>query len=114
MATAAARCIDETRPVAPATARAQRRVDAEALLALVRPPQRRDGDASCAFPASTRWTAPAATRANGVRRGTPVLARADDVYTNHIHADDLARACVAALYRGRAAARAARQRRHAS
>ena len=35
-----------------------------------------------------------------VRRGTPVLAAADDVYTNHIHADDLARACVAALVRG--------------
>ena len=34
-------------------------------------------------------------------RGTPVLAAADDVYTNHIHADDLARACVAALWRGR-------------
>jgi nucleoside-diphosphate-sugar epimerase len=29
-----------------------------------------------------------------------VLAHADDVYTNHIHADDLARACVAALLRG--------------
>ena len=25
----------------------------------------------------------------------------DDVYTNHIHADDLARATVAALFRGR-------------
>ena len=31
----------------------------------------------------------------------PVLARADDVYTNHIHADDLARACWLALWRGR-------------
>ena len=26
---------------------------------------------------------------------------ADDVYTNHIHADDLARACIAALWRGK-------------
>ena len=34
-------------------------------------------------------------------KGTPVLAASDDVYTNHIHADDLARACVAALWRGR-------------
>jgi nucleoside-diphosphate-sugar epimerase len=33
-------------------------------------------------------------------RGTPVLRAADDVYTNHIHADDLARACVLALWRG--------------
>ena len=36
-----------------------------------------------------------------VRRGTPVLAAGDDGYTNHIHADDLARACIAALWRGR-------------
>jgi nucleoside-diphosphate-sugar epimerase len=33
-------------------------------------------------------------------RGTPVLRPEDDVYTNHIHADDLARICVAALHRG--------------
>ena len=33
-------------------------------------------------------------------KGTPVLQRADDVYTNHIHADDLARACCLALWRG--------------
>jgi nucleoside-diphosphate-sugar epimerase len=30
-----------------------------------------------------------------------VLAQADDVFTNHVHADDLARACIAALHRGR-------------
>jgi nucleoside-diphosphate-sugar epimerase len=34
-------------------------------------------------------------------KGTPVMQAADDVYTNHIHADDLARACIAALWRGR-------------
>ena len=33
---------------------------------------------------------------------TPVLRDEDDVYTNHIHADDLALACVLALLRGRA------------
>lgn len=33
-------------------------------------------------------------------KGTPVLQKQDDVYTNHIHADDLARACIAALWRG--------------
>jgi nucleoside-diphosphate-sugar epimerase len=32
---------------------------------------------------------------------TPVLLADDDVYTNHIHADDLARVAVAALWRGR-------------
>ena len=32
---------------------------------------------------------------------TPVLQDADDVYTNHIHADDLARALIAAMWRGK-------------
>jgi nucleoside-diphosphate-sugar epimerase len=36
-----------------------------------------------------------------VRRGAPVLRPEDDVYTNHIHAEDLARACGLALFRGR-------------
>jgi nucleoside-diphosphate-sugar epimerase len=44
-------------------------------------------------------------RAGGPRerllQGTPVLRPEDDVYTNHIHADDLARAVLAALWRGR-------------
>ena len=35
-------------------------------------------------------------------KGTPVLQAQDDVSTNHIHADDLARACIAALWRGQA------------
>ena len=34
-------------------------------------------------------------------KGTPVLEAGDDVYTNHIHANDLARACVAALWRAK-------------
>lgn len=33
-----------------------------------------------------------------IKQGTPVLAPEDDVFTNHIHADDLARAAVAALF----------------
>jgi nucleoside-diphosphate-sugar epimerase len=36
-----------------------------------------------------------------IRQGTPVLAPDDDVFTNHIHADDLARAAIAAIYHGR-------------
>jgi nucleoside-diphosphate-sugar epimerase len=36
-----------------------------------------------------------------IRHGTPVLAAEDDVFTNHIHADDLARATVAAMFHGR-------------
>jgi nucleoside-diphosphate-sugar epimerase len=33
-----------------------------------------------------------------IKQGTPVLVPEDDVFTNHIHADDLARAAVAALF----------------
>ena len=36
-----------------------------------------------------------------IRHGTPTLTADDDVFTNHIHADDLARATVAALFRAR-------------
>lgn len=37
-----------------------------------------------------------------LRAGTPALVEADDVFTNHVHADDLARIVVAALRRGAA------------
>ena len=33
-------------------------------------------------------------------KATPVLRQQDDVFTNHIHADDLARACCLTLWRG--------------
>jgi len=36
-----------------------------------------------------------------IRQGTPVLAADDDVFTNHVHAADLARATVAALFRAK-------------
>jgi nucleoside-diphosphate-sugar epimerase len=36
-----------------------------------------------------------------LKQGTPVLRSEDDVFTNHIHADDLARATVAAVFRGK-------------
>jgi nucleoside-diphosphate-sugar epimerase len=36
-----------------------------------------------------------------LRQGTPVLRPEDDVFTNHVHADDLARAAVAAAFRGK-------------
>ena len=36
-----------------------------------------------------------------IRAGTPALRDADDAYTNHIHAEDLARIVLAALARGR-------------
>ncbi len=91
---------DETRAVAPGTARARRRVDAEAQ---VRWYGRRSGVRVSILRIPGIY---AADRLGGhprerLARGTPVLAAADDVYTNHIHADDLARACVAALMRGK-------------
>ncbi len=92
--------VDETRAVAPQSARARRRVDAESRL-------RWFGRAFGACVTVLRIPGIyAADRPGGHPRerllqGTPVLAAQDDVYTNHIHADDLARACVAALHRGR-------------
>ena len=90
---------DETRPLRPATARARRRVDAEALWRWY---GRRAGVAVTVLRVPGIY---ALDRAGGdprerVRRGAPVLVPEDDVYTNHIHADDLARACVLALHRG--------------
>ncbi len=91
--------IDETRSLRPATDRARRRVDAEAQV-------RGFGRASGATVSVLRIPGIYATDRPGghprerLLRGTPVLADADDVFTNHIHADDLARACVAALMRG--------------
>ncbi len=89
---------DETRRLQPATARARRRVDAEAWL-------RWYGRVAGVVVSVLRIPGIYATdRAGGhprerLMRGTPVLRAQDDVYTNHIHADDLARACVAALQR---------------
>jgi nucleoside-diphosphate-sugar epimerase len=90
---------DETRPVRPATDRARRRVDAEAQ---VRWFGRRTGArvSLLRIPGIYAADRPGGHPRERLLRGTPVLAGADDVYTNHIHADDLARACVAALVRG--------------
>lgn len=90
--------IDETQPVRPLTARGVRRVDAEQLL--------------------RNWASRSGVRLSILRApgiygdgrlptkrliaGTPVLAVTDDVYTNHIHADDLASITLAALFRAKA------------
>ena len=87
---------DETRPVRPANPRAVRRVDAERVL--------------------RRWASNTGGRLSILRvpgiyagdrlplerlqKGMPALAAEDDVYTNHVHADDLARLIVLALFRG--------------
>ena len=92
--------VDETWRVRPQTPRAQRRVDAEAH---VRHFGRATGTPAHVLRIPGIY---AADRDNGtprgrLLRGTPVLRREDDVFTSHIHADDLARACIAALWRGK-------------
>ncbi|MBY0409557.1 MAG: NAD-dependent epimerase/dehydratase family protein [Burkholderiaceae bacterium] len=91
--------VPETRGVAPATPRAQRRVNAERA---VRHLGRTGVRASVLrIPGIYAPDREGGTPKARLRRGTPVLCAQDDVYTNHIHADDLARACMAALWRGR-------------
>ena len=90
--------VDETRPLRPQTSRARRRVDAERQL-------RRFG--------AGRRVRVSILRAPGIyaadrlplerlHKNAPVLRAEDDVFTNHIHADDLARLACAALRFGRA------------
>lgn len=85
---------DETRPVAPVNARAMRRVDAERVLrrwalrmqgrvAILRVP---------GIYAADRLPV------ERLRQRTPALVPEDDVYTNHIHADDLARIIAQAIF----------------
>lgn len=89
--------VDERRPPRPGTDRARRRLDAERAIgdwgernnvevAILRVP---------GIYASDRLPL------DRLIRGTPALAAEEDVYTNHIHADDLAAIVVAALQAGR-------------
>jgi nucleoside-diphosphate-sugar epimerase len=91
--------VSETRATNPQTARARRRVAAEAWV-------RAFGLATgvrasiLRIPGIYAADRPGGTPRERLARGTPVLAREDDVFTNHVHADDLARAVVRALWRG--------------
>lgn len=90
--------VAETRTVAPLSGRAVRRVDAERQL--------RSWGAALRVQVSI-LRAPGIYAADRlplerIKRGTPALIAQDDSYTNHIHADDLARLAWAALFRGRA------------
>ena len=89
------RLIGETQPVNPVNPRARRRVDAEQVLrawavrshgrlAILRVP---------GIYASDRLPL------ERLQKGTPALIDSDDVYTNHIHADDLARIIATTLFR---------------
>ena len=83
--------IDETTRVQPANDRAVRRLDAERQMRAV-------GAAVLRVPGIYAHDRLPLER---LRAGTPVLRAEDDVFTNHIHADDLARISLAALWRGR-------------
>lgn len=91
--------VAETRALSPQTPRAQRRVHAEQAL-------RTWGRASgvplsvLRIPGIYAPNREGGTPHERLQKGTPVLRAEDDVYTNHIHADDLARACWLALWRG--------------
>lgn len=91
--------VSEARALAAHTPRAHRRVDAETQIkAFAR-------DAITAsilrIPGIYAQDREGGTPRGRLEKGTPVLMPQDDVYTNHIQADDLARACIAALWRGK-------------
>jgi nucleoside-diphosphate-sugar epimerase len=88
--------VDETRTLAPTSPRGQRRLNAEMQLR------------SWAISAQVQVSilrVPGIYARNRlpierIKAGTPALNSAEDVYTNHIHADDLARMILLTFYRG--------------
>lgn len=85
--------VDEARPVNPQTARAVRRVDAEERIAR----WGRAGKVEVVVLRVPGIYAAARLPAARLLQGTPVLDDQDDVYTNHIHAEDLASIALRAL-----------------
>lgn len=94
--------VRESRPVAPRNARAWRRVDAERVL---RAWALATGTHLSILRVPGIYAADRLPRKR-LEQGTPALRAQDDVYTNHIHADDLARIVLLALFRARGAGRA--------
>ena len=88
--------IDETRTVAPHNMRARRRVDAEQVLRAWATRAR----SSVAILRVPGIYARERLPLRRLEQGTAALLAADDVYTNHIHADDLANIVALALFRG--------------
>lgn len=88
--------VAETRPARPNNTRAKRRADAEAQLRRWGRHERRVGILRApGIYAQDRFPA------ERVRKALPAIVAEDDAYTNHIHADDLARLALAVLFRGR-------------
>ena len=89
--------ISETQPCRPATPRALRRVDAENQL---RDWAIQHGVNACILRVPGIYAADRLPIAR-IQNGTPSILASEDSYTNHIHADDLARIAVAALRHGK-------------
>jgi nucleoside-diphosphate-sugar epimerase len=90
--------VAETRVVAPTNARARRRVDAEQVLRAwaVRSDSRLSILRVPGIYADNRLPI------ERLHKQTPAFIEADDVWTNHIHADDLARIIVQTIFLGKA------------
>ncbi len=91
-------CVDETRTLHPTTARAQRRADAERQLRCFG----REAGVTVSILRVPGIYAADRLPLDRLQSGTPALRAEDDVFSNHIHADDLAHLLCAALRRGRA------------
>lgn len=89
--------VDEGRPPRPGTDRARRRLDAERAIG----DWGERNEVQVVMLRVPGIYAPGRLPLDRLIRGTPALAAEEDVYTNHIHADDLAAIVVAALQAGR-------------
>jgi nucleoside-diphosphate-sugar epimerase len=87
---------DETRPVNPQNPRAKRRVDAEKVLR----GWARRSHSRLAILRVPGIYADNRLPIERLQKGTPAIIAEEDSYTNHIHADDLARIVHAALFHG--------------
>jgi nucleoside-diphosphate-sugar epimerase len=87
--------VEETRPAYPQNARAKRRIDAERVL---RGWAKRSGARLGILRVPGIYAADRLPLER-LQKGTPALQMEDDVYTNHIHADDLARIIACAMFR---------------
>ncbi|MGQ9686149.1 MAG: SDR family oxidoreductase [Thiobacillaceae bacterium] len=88
--------VEETRPTRPHNARAKRRADAERRL---RRWAGRTGRRLTILRAPGIYAQDRMPAAR-VRQALPALLPEQDIYTNHIHAEDLARLAITALFRG--------------
>lgn len=93
--------VPETRPLAATTARAKRRISAERQLRDFGKRGRPYRPCRVSILRAPGIYAADRLPLDRVRQRLPLIAAGEDSYTNHIHAGDLGRACIAALRHGR-------------